>query len=116
MTPIKNRLFYDEKSASVRLPQTKRNGTLRSGTCSFKITTTTRKLAGLGGLTNWYIAKCLFARHCVMNFPAVWGHVRPVLASTEPCASYSSASLLYFEAQHGFQNTSSRRAVVYERL
>ena len=27
-----------------------------------------------------------------------------------------SASLLYFEVQHGFQNTLSRRAVVYKRL
>ena len=42
-----------------------------------------------------------------MNFPAVWGHVRLVLASTEPCALVFSASLLYFEAQHGFQNTLS---------
>ena len=65
LTPVKNPLFYDEKSARVRRPQTKRNGTLRSGTYTFKITTTTTKLAGLRGLTNWYIAKCLFARHCI---------------------------------------------------
>ena len=45
----------------------KRNSSLRSGTCTFKITTTTTKLAGLRGLTNWYIAECLFARHCVTN-------------------------------------------------
>ena len=70
LTPIKNCLFYDEKSASVQRPQTQRNGTLRSGTCTSKITTTTTtttKLAGLRGLTNWYIAEWLFARHCVTN-------------------------------------------------
>ena len=67
LTPIKNRLFCDQKSASVRRPQTKRNGTLRSGSCTFKITTTATKLAGLRGLTNWYIAECLLARHCVTN-------------------------------------------------
>ena len=30
------------------------------------------------------------------NFPAVWGHVRPVPASREPCASYNTGLQCFF--------------------